>query len=118
MYRGVNNFSTLDYLEVNDCFIDKGYASTSKSEDVAIDFAGGRTSDKIVLFEINTQSGRIIYDISEDMKEEEVIILPETPLKLISIEKREKNFGYKVKTQKRFHFKEVKLNECDKNIYH
>jgi hypothetical protein len=113
-YRGVRAFPSLEKLNINDCFVDRGYLSTSLLEKKALGFTD---SDQKLVFEITAQSGREILNKVGYKHEQEVIFMPNTPLKLTSIRVSTTQTEFGKKTERRYFFSEVPISECA-DIYH
>ncbi len=100
VYRGNRYLRRLAELKKNECYFDTSFLSTSKKIDIAWYFAPDQHH---VLFEIITKTGRDISNIALGF-EEEVLLLPDTYLKL-------KKTTY-FKGKKLLKFVEVNKNEC------
>lgn len=114
VYRGVTMWRKLDEIKIGDCFSDKGFSSTSASRHKALEFSKNiqayiTETNQPALLEIATLTGRDISRFSEIMGEREILLLPGTPMKLISRE-LDKNSVVILK------FQEVSLKSCRNRI--
>ena len=101
VFRGMAEIPELAKLKLGQCFIDKGFMSTSKDVEVAKSFNAG------AVLSIETDAAISISDYSSIKKEKEYILLPNTALKLMAIPE-------KLDSGKLFTLREVELSECGK----
>lgn len=95
VYRGTYSRHGVENTRVGESFIlDKGFASTSFSQDVAEDFSGG---DGCVLYRIRIPKGKNIGGYVDKMSmhkgEEEFLFKPNTSVRLLKIDKKERSYG-------------------------
>ena len=95
VYRGTYSRHGVEKLRIGESFIlDKGFASTSFSEDIAEDFSGG---DGCVLYRIRIPKGKSIGGYVDQMSmqkgEEEFLFKPNTSVRLLKIDKKERSYG-------------------------
>lgn len=114
-YRGVRSIDYMGSLQIGDCFVDKGYLSFTTKESVAESFTNPSNFYILIL---KTKNAREVGESSNYSQEKEVIVLPNSYLRLKKREKFEiiveefsrgrsvKNFGTKL------HFEEVSHSEC------
>lgn len=101
VFRGTKFRDVFRSLNLGDCYTDMGFLSTSKNL-ITASYLFAPNSD-YVIFDIDVSSGRDITNHSQT-REEEVLLLPETILKLKAI----KTYNSK----KLFKFTEVRSHEC------
>ncbi len=95
VYRGTYSRHGVENTRVGESFIlDKGFASTSFSQDVAEDFSGG---DGCVLYRIRIPKGKniggYVDKMSKHQGEEEFLFKPNTSVRLLKIDKKERSYG-------------------------
>lgn len=113
-YRGVTYFSNLGKIQTGDCFIDKGFLSMSMLEKTTFSFT--ESNDKHLLI-IYTKNGHEVFRKST-RNEQEVILLPNTALKLDKIETNQyPTYDSKIRRETRYYLTETKEEQCT-NIYH
>lgn len=108
VYRGTSYRKSFDDLKIGDCFSDKGFVSTSFDLKVAEDFYWSTYSfdeNGAVIFDIISVTGRDISEMSAAPEEREVLLLPNTVLKLV-------NTGISKEYLRTYYFKEIESKEC------
>lgn len=99
VYRGTVVTKEMKLLKADDCYFDKGFMSTSGSMEIAKKF--GLKQGMMI---IEAKSARDISKYSNIPREQEFILLPGTPLKLVQTSTEN--------SLKVFYFKEVDRKNC------
>jgi hypothetical protein len=100
VYRGLVKTKELSRVRPGDCYFDSAFMSATRSKKTA------RRFDKGALLKIDSLTGKSISKISFYPWEKEVLFVPYTPLKLISVRQKIWSKGDV------FSFKEVTLKDC------
>lgn len=119
VFRGVRSIDYLGHLQIGDCFVDKGYTSFTAKESVAESFTNGSNFN---ILKLKTKNAREVFNLSNYEHEKEVLVLPNSFIKLNKIEKYEvivEEYGNRKiskKTGTKLYFEEVKNSDDCTNL--